>query len=132
MDGSDKIKAFISIEISVYELFTGSRDLQYTPADLAKDPLPLHLIIYSSHLPLCFTHLHLYTHRVDLHITSLSSFYGLFVPSPITFVHLCFVSYLPFIHLEFLQISPLPPVFFHSLFYLPHFLFTYFHSSLVV
>lgn len=57
LEGSDKIKAFISTEVSVHKLFTGWRDLQYTPADLAKDPLPLHLIIYSSHLPLCF-HLH--------------------------------------------------------------------------
>lgn len=57
VEGSDKIKAFISTEVSVHKLFTGWRDLQYTTADLAKDPLPLHLIIYSSYLPLYF-HLH--------------------------------------------------------------------------
>lgn len=41
VDVSDKIKAIISMEREVYELFTGLRDLQYMPADLAKDLLPL-------------------------------------------------------------------------------------------
>ena len=40
VDVSHKIKAIISTVRSVYELFTGQRDLQYMPADLAKDIAP--------------------------------------------------------------------------------------------
>lgn len=40
VDVSDKIKAIISMERNVYELFTSQRDLQYMPADVAKDSLP--------------------------------------------------------------------------------------------
>ena len=47
VDVSDKIKA-ISME-SVYELFTGSGDLQYMPADLATDLLPVLSISLFTH-----------------------------------------------------------------------------------
>lgn len=91
---SDKIKAIISMERSVYELFTGPGDLQYMPADLAKDPLPLHLSIYSSHLPLCLTHtLYTHTHTLPVYIYNITFiFLWSLYAFPIIFVRLHFSS----------------------------------------
>lgn len=99
MDVSDQIKAIISIERSVYELFKGSGDLQYTPADLAKDSLPLLSIsLFTHHILYSLFDRHPFTHTVYVYYNAVI-FYVLFMPSPICVVHLHFISYSSFIHL---------------------------------